>query len=586
MTRLDRDYSRLLAEATSGRLGRRELLRRGLALGLSLPAIGALLAACGSDDDDTDADVDDAPATGTSAPGGTGGDAATATTGGGGSPTTATGSGGSTEPIEGEVVLALGSEPASLDPHMITGNEEWNALYHIYDPLIGRDPDGALVPGLLESYEATDAEQKVWRLILREGVTFHNGEAWTAEVLAYNFERIRDTEEVTIRQYTNGIDSWEVVDERTLDITISVPMTLFENAFFQVGIVPMTYTTEAGSAGLNEKPVGTGPFTFVEWSRDEHIRIEVNPDYWGEAPAVQQGLIRVIPEPASRVAALVSGEVHVIRGVSVYDVERIEETDSTQVVDRPGPRMWHLKMDTSRETGSPGISDGPNPFVTLGARQALYHAIDIEGLIDSALQGYAEPASQGVAPFIWGHNPEVERLAYDPDLAMQLLAEAGFPDGFTVRFDVNAEQSIIGEAIAGYLEDVGITVELNAIATSVLRDLTQANDSTLNLGSFGSTMVNTFYDANVHTIDADAGLGRSNVGMYSNPELDDLIDQARQAFERAEQEQLYKDVALMASEDVAFVPLYHEGIVVGAAADVTAVPYFNEHVYLTDVRGT
>ncbi|MDQ3549178.1 MAG: ABC transporter substrate-binding protein [Chloroflexota bacterium] len=584
MTRLDRDYSRLLAEATSGRLGRRELLRRGLALGLSLPAIGALLAACGSDDDDTD--VDDAPATGTSAPGGTGGDAATATTGAGDAPTTATGSGGgSAEAIEGEVVLALGSEPASLDPHMITGNEEWNALYHIYDPLIGRDPDGALVPGLIESYEATDAEQKVWRLTLREGVTFHNGEAWTAEVLAYNFERIRDTEEVTIRQYTNGIDSWEVVDERTLDITISVPMTLFENSFFQVGIVPMTYTTEAGTEGLNENPVGTGPFTFVEWSRDEHIRIEANPDYWGEVPAVQQGLIRVIPEPASRVAALVSGEVHVIRGVSVYDVERIEETDSTQVVDRPGPRMWHLKMDTARETGSPGISEGPNPFVTLGARQALYHAIDIEGLIDSALQGYAEPASQGIASFIWGHNPEVERLAYDPDLAMQLLAEAGFPDGFTVRFDVNAEQSIIGEAIAGYLEDVGITVELNAIATSVLRDLTQANESTLNLGSWGSTMVNTFYDGNIHTIDEEAGLGRSNVGMYSNPDVDALIDQARGTFDSAEQEQLYMEVAQMAMADVAVVPLYHEGIVVGTAADVTAVPYFNEHVYLTDVRG-
>ncbi len=552
MASTDHRVAQLIAEAQRSRLSRRSVLRRGLALGLSAPAIAGVLAA-------------HYPVTHSAAAQTAAADEAVA--------------------IETEVVFAMPSEPSSLDPHMIRGNEEWNALFHIYEPIINRTPEGEPIPGLLLGWEAVDEGNRTWRLKLREGVTFHNGEPWNAEVLKYNFERIRTNEAVTVQQHINGIDSEQVIDEYTLDISLSTPMTLLENGFLQVGVVPMKYTQEVGDAGLAEKPVGTGPYEFVEWKKDEHIRIEAYADYWGGVPSVRKGLIRAILEPPARVAALVSGEVQVIRGVSVYDVERIEANEGSQAAIRPGPRVWNLKMDTSRATGSPGI-EGDNPFVKREVREAVYRAINIHELIDSALQGYGEPAGQLSAPFVFGHNPQVERLAYDADLARQLLSDARFADGFSVRFDVDANQAIIGEAIAGYLSEVGINAELNAVATSVYRDLTNNNETSLVLGSWGGTMVNSTFDANIHTIDAEAGFGRANAGMYSNPELDKLIDQARQTFDREEQERTYQELQRLAMEDVAVVPLYFESIIVGASSDLNVVPRFNEWVMLQDVTPT
>lgn len=549
MASTDHRVAKLMAEVHGSRLNRRTALRRGLALGLSAPTIAALLAVQGPIVRGADAQ------------------AAAAS---------------EAEAIEDEVVFAMPSEPSSLDPHMITDNEEWNALFHIYEPIIGRTPDGDTIPGLLQSWDPVDEEQRTWRLKLREGVTFHNGEPWNADVLTYNFERIRTNEAVTVQQYINGIDSEEVVDAHTLDISLSAPMALLENGFLQVGVVPMKYTQEVGDAGLAEQPVGTGPYRFLEWKKDEHIRVEAYADYWGGLPSVRKGLIRAIPEPPSRVAALVSGEVQLIRGVSTYDVERIEGTETTHAAIRPGARVWNLKMDASRATGSPGI-EGDNPFVKREAREAVYRAINIHELIDSALQGYGEPTGQLSAPFVFGHNPQVERLAYDPDLARQLLSDAGFADGFSVRFDVDANQAIIGEAIAGYLSEVGINAELNAVPASVYRELTSKHDTSFVLGSWGGTMVNSTFDANIRSINAEAGFGRSNAGMYSNPEIDRLIDQARQTFDREGQEQAYQEAQRLAMEDIAVVPLYFESIIAGASADLNVVPRFNEWVMLQDV---
>lgn len=535
--------AQLITESEQLRLSRRTVLRRGVALGLSASAGATILAS-----HDTLAQ--------------------------------------SPEPeiavIEDEVVLAMPSEPSSLDPHMIRENEEWNTLFHIYEPIIGRTPEGETTPGLLETWDPIDEEQHKWRLKLREGVTFHNGEPWTAHVLKYNFDRLRTNEAVTIQQYVNGVDSEEVIDDYTLDINISIPMALLENGFIQVGVVPMEYTQEVGDAGLAENPIGTGPYQFTEWRKDQHIRLEAYPDYWGGMPPIRKALIRPIPEAPSRVAALVSDEVQVVRGVSMHDIERIEQNEGTQVAVRPGPRVWNLKMDTARETGSPGI-EGDNPFVIRDVREAVYRAIDINGLIDAALLGYAEPAGQLTAPFIFGHNPQIERLAYDPDIARQLLSDSGYGDGFRVRLDAAADQAIIGEVVAGYLSDVGIEVELNAVATSVYRDLTANNETSFTLGSWGGTLVNSAFDANIHSIDPETGYGRANYGMYSNPNLDELIEAASQIFDREQQEEAYQELQRLAMEEVAIVPLYFESIIVGASAELIVIPRYNEWIMLQDV---
>jgi peptide/nickel transport system substrate-binding protein len=583
---VDRRVEDLFAEIRTEGLTRRDVIVRATALGLSGTLLASLLAACGEDDDEVDApdvratddDAEDAPVDDDTE------DDAAPEPADDAEDTDDDASAPDGAAFDEPIILAMGSEPKSMDSHLQTDNEETNALYHIYDPLVNRTPDGDLVPGLIEDWEAQDDENRIWHLRLRQGVEFHNGEPWTAEVLKFNLERIRDYEEAGVRQYIQGIDRYDVIDDHTMEIEIGIPLSLIQNGLLQVGMVPMEHTLEVGDAGLGEDPVGTGPFKFIEWRRDEHIALEAYEDYWGGAPSVKQGSIRVIPEGSSRVAALVSDEIQLSRGISVFDVDRIEASDIAQVIVRPGPRMYHLKMDTFNETGSPGILDrDDNPFVHREVRQAIYHAINIDELISSVLRGYADPANQGVAPFIWGHNPDVSRYEFDPDRARELLAEAGYEDGFSVRFDVQSEMDTVGEAIAGYLGDIGIDVELNAVTTSVFRDINANREITLAIGSWGSTMVNTWFDGNVHTVDDELGLGRSNNGQYSNAEVDEMIDDARATFDPDEQLAKYQEIQrVVFEEEVAVVPLYHESILVGARSDIDVVARFNEHLYLQD----
>lgn len=487
-----------------------------------------------------------------------------------------------------ELVIALPTEPTSLDVHRLFTNDDWNLAYHIFDPLMYRTPDGEFVPGLLEKWTPVDAEGRVWDLQLRRGVTFHNGEPWTAEVLVYNFDRIHSFPEATVRGYLAGIDTYEVVDDYTVRVTLKIPWSLVEQSLYMVGMVPKEYTESVGPDGFARHPVGTGPFEFVEMSRGEYVRLKRYDGYWGPKPAFAKGVIRFIPEPAVRVAGLVAGELHVIKGVSVYDVESIENSNVARVISRPGPRMYHLKLDTFRPeggpAGSPGLAPGTrNPFQDRRVRQAIWHAINIDELIEYGLQGFAAPATQLVAPFIRGYNPAVEKVPYDPARARQLLAEAGFPNGFSVRLDVLAGWQVVGELITAYLADVGIDATLNVMPPSVYNTMGPRFETSFVMGSWGSTMVNTAFDALIHSVEPERGLGRANWGRYSNPSLDELIDQARESFDPEVQEALYQELQAAAMKEVAVIPLFHEGILVGVHNSLDAVPWYNEHVMMQNV---
>lgn len=480
-----------------------------------------------------------------------------------------------------EIVLVVPSEPGSLDAHQVFTNDDWNLAYHIYDPLMHRNADGEFVPGLVESWEAIDEESKVWRLSLREGVEFHNGEPWNAETLVYNFDRILNDPDATVRQYLAGIDSYNIIDDHTVEITLNTPMSLVQQSLYMLGMVPQQHTEEGN---LASNPIGTGPYKFVGLRRGEYLQLEANEDYWGGAPEFKNARIRFISDPSARVAALISGEADVVKGLSVYDVEAVAKSDNAQIINRSGPRMWHIKLDVEREESSPGIEGvDANPFVDERVRKAISLAINREELVEFGLQSFARPANQLSAPFVRGHNPELPLLEYDPERAQQLLEEAGFGDGFTVRFDLESGWEIVGELVASYLKDIGITTEVNVLPSSVYRTTGSQYDTSMILGSWGATMVNTAFDALIHSVEAEGGLGRANYGRYSNEELDRLINDARTTFDPVAQLEKYQALQELAMEDMAIIPLFHEGILVGAAADLEVDPWFNEHVMLSEV---
>ncbi len=483
------------------------------------------------------------------------------------------------------VVLGMPADPSTLDPHLTGQNIDWNVCYHIFDSFVGRDVTGATVPSLAEKWEVVDPENNVWRFHLRQGVTFHNGEPWNAEVAKWNFERARTEPQSMQKRYAEEAQEITIVDEHTLDIKLLSPLSVAMGNLVQFHIVPMQYIQEVGNATFGIKPVGTGPYKFVEWVKDDHITLEANADYWGGAPEVKKAMIKPVPEPASRVIGLISGDLDVIRGVSVFDTDRIDQSGVAKVVALDGPRMWHIKLDTYRDSNSPGLTvKDSNPFQDVRVRQAMYLAIDVDTIIQQVMRGFALPASQTVAPFVWGHNPAVTRPGYDPDKARQLMADAGWSDGFGVRFDVAQGWDVVAEAIGHYLGEIGIRVEVNVVPSAVHRQLMENYDTSMAWGGWGATFVNTAFEGVVHTVDSAGGYGRANYGRYSNPELDKLIEKAAATMDPDAQLELYRQCQKMLMDDVGIIPIFHEGLIAGVRKGYEVSPTAFEHVYLHYVK--
>ncbi len=482
------------------------------------------------------------------------------------------------------VVLGMPSDPSTLDPHMTGANVDWNICFHIFDSFVGRDKDGKTVPALAEKWEMLDAKTNTYRFYLRKNVKFHNGEPWNTEVAVWNFERAKKEPLSKQKRYAEEALEIKVIDEYTMDIKLMSPLNVAMGNLVQFIMVPKKYLQEVGNQTFGIKPVGTGPYKFVQWVKDDHITLVANEQYWGGAPEIKNAIIKPVPEPATRVAGLISGDLDIIRGVSVFDTEKIKSSGVANVVSLPGPREWHINLDTFRSVGgpkgSPGLPEGKNPFQDVRVRRAMYYAINADELIAKAMKGYATAASQLVAPTVWGYNPEVKRLPFDPEKAKALLKEAGYPNGFKVRFDVGTGWELVAEAIANYLGNVGIKVDLNVLTSAVKTQKQEAYETSMSWNGWGATFINTACEGVVHTVNADKGFGRANYGRYSNKALDALIEKAASIMDPNEQLKVYQQCEKALMDDVGIIPVFHEGIIAAARKGFTVTPTSFEHVYL------
>jgi peptide/nickel transport system substrate-binding protein len=485
------------------------------------------------------------------------------------------------------VVLGMPLDPVTLDPHLTGINIDWNITHHIFDSFVQRDMEAKAVPGLTERWEQVDAAKNTWRFHLRKGVKFHNGEPWNAEVAKWNFERAQSEPKSMVKRYGDAKEV-KVAGEYAIDLTFENPIALVLPNLQYLQIVPKKYLAEVGKEKFARNPVGTGPYKFVEWVKDDHITLKANEEYWGGAPAIKDAQIKPVPEPASRVAGLISGDLDVIRGVSVFDTDRIKQSGVAAVMAVPGQRLWHIKLDAFRETGgpkgSPGLSDGKNPLRDARVRKAMWQAINVEELIAKVMRGYAQPAQQVVMPFVWGFNPAVKPPAFDPARAKQLLAEAGFANGFSVRFDVQQGWDVVAEAIANYLGNVGIKATVNVMPNSVLQKKNAAYDVSMVWGGWGVSSVDDILEGVIHTPDSARGFGRANAGRFSNATLDKLIESARAMRNADQQLKAYQDAVKIAADEVGIIPVFFETILAGARKGYEVRPRAYEHVYLQDVK--
>ncbi len=471
-----------------------------------------------------------------------------------------------TPPAPGEggtLIVGRGGDTVLLDAGPVTDGESARVIQEIVEPLVRLEGTSTRpIPWLAESWETEDSQ--TWIFHLRQGVTFHDGTPFNAEAVAFNMDRWRNPDNEyrfgrTFEYYnyefgeTLSIDEVNVIDEYTIEIVLSQPSAVLLNKLslaFAFGINSPTaimeqgddYGTPVGSA------VGTGPFKFVEWVPDDRIVVERNEDWWNEGPLLSRIIWRSIPDNSARFAELQAGTIH---------QAELAQTDLEIAASDPNINLY---VAPSTSTGYIAFQQCTEPFDKLEVRQAIAHAVNWEALIPVFYGEYGQLAGSFQPPAILGSNPDIQAHEYNPDLARELLAEAGLPDGFETDFwyipvqrGYFPDSKAIAEAIAADLANVGITVNLQTEDWGAyLEDR--------NIGRFPMWMLGWGSDNG----DPDNYLGYhfahapgepKEEDCYDSPELAELLIQGRTIADPDEREQIYMQAEQIIHDDVARIPV-------------------------------
>ena len=345
----------------------------------------------------------------------------------------------------GRVTIAVTTEPSTLDPQAVNDRSSRVVTANLFESLLGRDASTALVPVLATGYEAFDDD--TWRFTVREGVTFHDGQALNAQAVADALNRMLDPDYSTQRDsYVRGISVVEAVDEYTVDIhTDGVNATLP----LQIAQLPIFAPGTADTVG--ENPVGTGPYMFESWERGQQITAVRNPDYWGDAPSIDAFTVRFIPDKQTSLAALQAGEVDLVLDILPEQVPLVPQALSV-----PATEYSYIALNALRPDLAP-------PEI----RVAMNLAVDKELIAETLYEGYAEPNhAQHLSPGMLGYNPDIGPFPYDPDQAREIMESHGWNEDNPLFLEIYAPigRYLRGvettQAVATMLNDVGFNTEV------------------------------------------------------------------------------------------------------------------------------
>jgi peptide/nickel transport system substrate-binding protein len=380
------------------------------------------------------------------------------------------------EPIspkpQGTLRVAVATFPNTLDGPLAAEQNARNSSRPLYDSLLFVNDMGDIEPSLATSYEISD-DGLEYIFHLREGVTFHNGEPFNADAVVYTWKRYSNPDRAWNERWRMA-DNLEKVDDMTVKITTKEPKPLLLRTIAtHWAMVPPIYLEEVGDVEFGNKPVGTGPYVFVDQATGDHITYKANPNYWREGyPKIENIIIRPIPESATRVAAIQTGEVDIVGRLSAEEAQSLLGAQGVQIIRYPVTRVYYIAFNNMTSgVGQPT----ENPLV----RQAMNYAVDVQAIIDALFNGYFKQSTGFVATGELGYGA-VEPFGYDPDKARDLLAEAGYPNGFSMGFacpaGAYAHFEEVCEAIQAYLADVGIDTDLEIMESGHYWNLEAAKE--------------------------------------------------------------------------------------------------------------
>ncbi|MBN7784839.1 ABC transporter substrate-binding protein [Ponticoccus gilvus] len=457
----------------------------------------------------------------------------------------------------GVLIVGQIAEPKSLDPAAVTAVNDFRILVNLYEGLVRYKPGTLEVePQLATGWEVSE-DGTEYTFTLREGVTFHDGTPFNAEAVKFNFDRMlnedhpfHDTGPFPLAFFFGSVASTEAVDDLTVKFTLSEPYAPFlSNLAYPTGLLVSPAAVEAGGADFGRAPVGTGPFKFAEWRSNEAVVIEKNPDYWGEMAGTEAVVFRPITDANTRVAEMLAGGIDMMVEVPPNSLSQFQG-DAYKVIEQAGPHVWFLILNAKE-----------GPFADKLVRQAANYAINKEALVNDVLEGTAEVAAGPTPPaFAWAYNDALDPYPYDPEKAKELLAEAG-AEGAELTFYVTEGGSgmldpiPMGTAIQADLEAVGFDVSIETYEwNTFLGEVNPGLEGKADMAEM-AWMTNDPDTLPYLALRTDAwpSEGGFNSGYYSNPEVDDLLEQARVSTDQAERAELYKQMQEIVQDDAPWV---------------------------------
>ena len=469
----------------------------------------------------------------------------------------------------GTLVVGIGADSTGLDPRTVMNNESAFVMATVLEGLTAYKRGATEVePGLAESWTVSQ-DGKTITFKLRKGVKFHDGTAFDADVVIFDFDRILNEKSpyyyragVTagsfVPEFYSEVLGYQKVDQFTVRVTMKRQFAPFLDNLATAfsGVVSPVAVKQWGPVEVAKHPVGTGPFKFVEWVRNDHITVEANPDYWGGKPYLDKIVFRVIPENSVRLLNLEQGSVDIVDGVNPDDVQRVKGNPKLVLIEQAGATINGIALNNQKA-----------PFDNPKVRQALNYAVNKEEINTFLYKGVGVVSTNPLPPTAWSFDKTLAAYPYDPAKAKQLLAEAGLGGGLKldmIAFPNPRGYNPVGGArlavaVQDYLRRVGVEVSIQQLEWGTYLKTIRSGD--YNLGPAGWSADNGDPDNFLFSLFSSTTWGSGNNSRYKNPEVDKLLQEGRETFSKERRVQLYQRAQKMIMEDAPWIFINHTKLV-------------------------
>ena len=467
------------------------------------------------------------------------------------------------------ITIDLDSEISNFDPAYLSGTSTSRVACFMMDHLCYMDHDGNIIPRIAESWEANE-DATVWTFHLREDVKWHDGTPLVAADVKYNFDRIIDPEVAALRASDMAcIESVEAPDDYTVVFNLNTPVAAFITKCLLInpGLLAQPAALEEYGDSYSDHVVGTGPYKLVEWVPGEKVVMEANPDFYLGEPATKYVEFRLIPDSMTALIELEQGNLDFLFNIPSSELAVFDSNED-------------IRLERARDFGVSWmfLNVAMEPCNDINVRKAIAHAIDYETIYETILVDYGVPADSYLPDHNWAYTPDTVQYTYDPDLARELLAEAGWTDtdgdglvdknGETMKLEIGctsreADNRML-EAAQNYLRQVGIDVSMSLLESAAFNDRLAAQD-------FQAYVLTISQDSPEPALLIDFAYtsyaGYNKFG-YNNPEVDELVLQANSSADQEVRKELYIQIQKLIKEDYVSLPFYSKYSQVGVSSKV------------------